>query len=238
MYRREIRTIAIALALPLLTLALCAQQPDSAAVVQHIDAIARARYDNILEYTDTEHYVVFRGKDQTRPAAEMTVKTTYRRGVGKNYQVVSQSGSEVIHKFGLLPLLDHEKRINDPAKVEKSWFISANYEMRVKPGVTRLIDGRECIALSLNPRRKAPNMLEGTLWVDAHDHSIVEVEGNASRNPSAFSGTTKMTRRYTLLNGYAMATHAHAESDSFLLGRTVVLIDYTDYKIQLRPKPN
>jgi hypothetical protein len=32
-----------------------------------------------------------------------------------------------------------------------------------------------------------------------------------------------------------MATQARAMSDSFLLGRTTVTIDYRDYQIQLRP---
>jgi hypothetical protein len=32
-----------------------------------------------------------------------------------------------------------------------------------------------------------------------------------------------------------MATHARAVSNSFLLGETIVTIDYQDYKMQLRP---
>jgi hypothetical protein len=216
---------------------LSSQQSDPATIIQRIDAANHARYDNVLAYTDTEHYSVFRGKDQTHPSAEMTVKITYNKGVGKSYTVLSQGGSEVIHKFGLLPLLDHEKRINDPATVEKSWFTSENYQMKLKLGATRNIDGRDCIALAINPKHKAPNMIEGTLWVDANDNSIVEVDGIASRSPSVFAGTTKMMRRYTNISGYAMAAHARAESNSFLFGRTVVIIEYSGYQIQLRSTP-
>ncbi len=211
------------------------QQPDPATIIQHIDSANHARYDNVLGFTVTEHYSVFRGKDQTHPTAEMTVKTTYKKGVGKTYVVLSQSGSDLIQRFALRPLLDNEKAINDPATVEKSWFTSANYQMQVKPGVIQTIDGRNCIALAITPNRKAPNMIEGTLWVDANDNSNVEVEGVASRSPSVFAGTTKMMRRYANISGYAMATHARAESNSFFLGRTVVIIDYSDYQLELRP---
>jgi len=38
------------------------------------------------------------------------------------------------------------------------------------------------------------------------------------------------------MTGYAMATHAHAESSSFLFGRTAVTIDYSDYHFQMRPR--
>ncbi len=231
------RSAAFLATLALFFIPVLPAQRDPATVIRQIDVANHARYDNVLAYTDTERYSVFRGKDQTHPSAEMIVKITYKKGVGKTYTILSQSGSEVIHKFALLPLLDHEKQINDPAIVEKSWFTSTNYEMKLKPDATRNIDGRDCIALAINPKRKAPNMIEGTLWVDAADNSIVEVDGVASRSPSVFAGTTKMMRRYTNIRGYAMAAHARAESNSFLFGRTVVIIDYTDYQVQLSSTP-
>jgi hypothetical protein len=78
-------------------------------------------------------------------------------------------------------------------------------------------------------------MIDGTLWVDAKDDSIVEVEGIASKSPSIFAGTTHMIRRYTNMSGFAMATHARAESNSPFFGRTVVTIDYSDYHTQIAP---
>ena len=211
-----------------------AQDRDEAAIIHRIDAEARARYENVAGFTVREHYVVFRGDDQTHPAAEMTVATNYRKGTGKSYSILSQSGSSVIRRFGLQPLLDQEKTINEPANVERTWFTSANYEMHLKPSATRNVDGRDCIAVSLKPKHKAPNMIEGTLWVDAKDDSEVEVEGIASQRPSMFAGRTQMMRQYRNMSGFAMATHARAESNGFF-GRTVVTIDYTDYKIDLRP---
>ena len=212
-----------------------AQERDEASIIRHIDGAAQSRYDNVLGFTVREHYAVYRGSDQTHPAAEMTVATTYRKSSGKSYTIVSESGSSVIRRFGLQPLLDQEKNINEPGKVEKSWFTSANYDMHPKPGVTRSVGGRDCIAVSLNPKRKAPNMIEGMLWVDASDDSIVEVEGVASQRPSMFAGRTQMMRQYRNMSGFAMATHARAESNSGLFGKTVVIIDYQDYKIEVRP---
>ena len=212
-----------------------AQQPDAAAIIQDLDAANQSRYENVLGFSDIEHYKVYRGKDQVHPVAEMTVRVTYKKGIGKSYQILSQSGSSVIHKFGLHPLLDNEKALNDPAKIAQSWFTSANYKMQLKPGVMQVIDGRTCLAIAISPRRKAPNMIAGTLWVDANDHMQFQVDGIASKSPSAFAGTTKMMRRYTDMQGYAMATHARAESSSFFFGRTVVTIDYSDYQFEMRP---
>jgi hypothetical protein len=221
--------------LPFLGIAgLGAQQSDAAAVIRDLEAANMSRHNNVLESSNTEHYVVFRGNDQTHPTAEMTVRVTYKKGAGKSYTIISQSGSGVVLKYGLHPLLENEKAINDPSRVAQSWFSTANYDMRLKPGVTRVIDGRTCLAVAISPHRKAPNLVEGTLWVDEHDHTLVEVEGVASKKPSVFAGTTKMMRRYVKMTGYAMAIHAHAESSSFLFGRTVVSVDYGDYHFRMR----
>lgn len=204
-------------------------------VIAGIDAAVQARVANVAGFTDVERYEVYRGHDETNPAAEMTVKVTYRQGVGKSYTILSQKGSEVIRRFGLNPLLENEKEINQPGKVESSWFTSANYEMKLKSGSIEQIAGRACYAVAIKPKHKAPNMIDGTLWVDAKNFSIVRVAGIASQKPSIFAGVTHMLRDYANIDGYPMATHARAESNSRLFGRTVVAIDYGDYHLHLRP---
>lgn len=210
-----------------------AQNVDGPELIRRVDAANQARVEHVQGFTDMEHYAVFRGSDQTTPAAEMTVQTTYRKGVGKSYKVLSQSGSGLIQHFGLRPLLDNEKKINEPTKVQNSWFTSANYEMHVSPAEQRVIEGRTCTAVAIHPRRKAPNMIEGTLWVYPADGAICEVNGIASESPSIFSGSTQMMRQYRKIDGYAMATHARAES-SGMFGRTVVTIDYSQYRLEVR----
>ena len=210
-----------------------APAPDEASVVRMIDAAVQDRYATVLGFTDIEHYQVFRGGDQTHTVAEMTVKDTYRKGAGKTYTVLSRSGSDIVLKFGLQPLIDNEQRINNPANVAQSWFTSANYNMRLKPGGLQRLNGQDCFALAIDPKQKAPNLVEGTLWVDARDGSIAQVEGVASKSPSAFAGTTHLMRQYTQIDGFSMAAHARAQSSSLLFGRTVVIIDYSDYHLQL-----
>jgi hypothetical protein len=107
--------------------------------------------------------------------------------------------------------------------------------MKLKSGVVERLDERDCLALAIVPKHKAPNMIEGTLWVDAKDGSIVRMEGTASQSPSIFTGPAQVRRRYVNVNGYSMATDARATSDSFFLGRTIVTIAYRDYQIRLRP---
>jgi negative regulator of sigma E activity len=217
----------------LLPAAAPAQQPDAAALIHRIDAAAQYRYDNVLGFTDVEHYAIFRGSDETRPAAEMTVKTTYRKGSGKSYEILSESGSSLLLRIGLHPLLDNEKDINVPGHVELSWFTSANYGMKLKSAATQRMNGHDCYAFDVTAKRKAPNMIDGTIWVDAQNGLLMRIDGTASKSPSVFAGAMHMMRDYTNLDGFSMAVHARAESDSGVIGRTVVTIDYGQYQLQL-----
>ena len=213
------------------------QQIDNAAILSRIDAAVKARLDGIAGYIDTEHYAVFRNQDEVHPVAEMTVKTTYNMKTGKTYAIQSESGSALVRNLILSAILENEQHVNQPGVREGAWITTANYQMQVKSGGIQKVNGRDCIAVSLTPRRKEPYLLEGTLWVDAKGGEIVQIEGKGSKSSTVFSGPTEMTRKYADMNGFAQATHARAESDSFLFGPTVVTIDYRDYQIQLRTGP-
>jgi len=213
------------------------QQLDEVSIIRGVDAAVKARLDGIASYTVSEHYFVYRNNDESHPAAEMTVKTTYEKDTGKSYAILSESGSELIQKFVLDSILDNEKRINQPGTREGSWITSANYQMKLKPGGIQRLNGRDCYVLSINPKQKAPNLIIGSIWVDAKDQSIVQLQGTASKSISLFTGPTKVMRLYENVNGFAEATHARAESESTLFGKTIVTIDYQGYEIRTSATP-
>ncbi len=98
----------------------------------------------------------------------------------------------------------------------------------------QVLDGRNCINLSIAPRRSSPYLFQGELWVDALDYSIVHLSGLASKSPSMLAGQTQVARHYANFNGFPMATHATAISSSWLLGQTTIEIEYTGYQIEGR----
>lgn len=207
------------------------QAPNPETVIRGIDAAVYTRYDNVLGFTAIERYSVFKGNDETHPVAEMTVKDNYTKGVGKTYTVLSRTGSGFVMKIGLEPLLENEKIINLPGNLQQSWFTSANYTMNLS-GTERL-DGRTCLRLAVQARHKARNTIDGTIWVDAKNDTLIQIQGVATKDPSAFAGATHLMRQYVEIQGYSMAKHARAESSS-IVGRIVVTIDYSDYHLQLR----
>jgi hypothetical protein len=206
-----------------------AQQDANKAVIQGIDASVLSRDHGIAMYTVNEHYAVFRGQDDQHPAAEMVVKTTYKKDVGKSYSIQSETGSEIPRRM-LELVLDNEKRLSEPSNRVTAVITSANYEMLVKGSET--VEGRDCVAVTLKPRRNSPYLFTGTIWVDARDKTIVQLQGMASKSPSVLAGPSQVFRQYAPVNGFPMAIHAKAISKSWVLGQTVIKIDYSDYQIQ------
>jgi hypothetical protein len=60
------------------------------------------------------------------------------------------------------------------------------------------------------------------------DGSIVQIEGTASKSSSVLRGPTQVTRQYVNISGFSEATHVRTVSNGFMLGETVVTIDYQD----------
>lgn len=200
-------------------------------IFQRIDAAVRARDEGLTAYTATEHYAVFRNHDQEHPAAEMMVKTTYQKDSGKSFTILSESGPELLRKQVLEAILDTERRMSQRDNRATAVITTANYEMTVKG--SEAVDGRNCVAVTLKPKRISPYLFDGTVWVDAQDESIVQLQGVAVKSPTVLTGPSQILRQYTSINGFPMATHAKAVSNSWLLGQTTIKIDYTNYEMQL-----
>jgi hypothetical protein len=212
-----------------------AQESGEAEVIRSIDAAVHARAEGIEGYLVVEHFSVFRNSDEQHPAAEMKVKTIYRKATGKTQIVLSESGSELLRKMVLHELLNNEKHIDEPANREASWITSANYEMKLRPGGVQRLDGRDCYVLDISPKSKAPDMIDGTLWVDAKDGSVIQVQGVESKSGSVFTGPTQILRQYANVNGFALPAHSRAVANGKLFGRTVIKIDCQDYGVQVLP---
>ena len=211
---------------------LWAQIPDITTVVHGVDASVKDRIDRIADYTVTEHYVVFRGKD-AHPAAEMMVQTVYRRESGKSYTILSQNGSSIWRNEVLGTLLDNEKKMSQPGNVETALINSSNYEMKLDSNPRENLYGRDCLVLDISPRRSSEYLFKGKLWVDVHDFAIVQLKGTASKSAFFLARAAEVSRQYAEVQGLPMATHAEAVSGSALLGQTVVKVDYSNYKIDL-----
>lgn len=206
-----------------------APEIDSAAVIQAIDRSVMRRDNNVLGYTVTEHYTVFRNGEDAHSAAEMSVKTTYTKDAGKSYQILSESGPALLRKEVLERSLENEKSLNEPANRTHELITSANYEMVVEG--REAVNGRDCFRVAIVPRQSVAYLFKGRIWVEERTGDIVRLEGVATKSASMLTGPAEVVRNYAEVDGFPMATHASATVSSWLLGPTRVEIEYTGYAV-------
>ena len=132
------------------------QPPDITTIVHGVDASVKNRIDHLAGYTVTEHYAVFRGKDETHPAAEMLVKTTYRKQQGKSYEIISQSGSSFWRNEVLATLLSNEKHMSQPRQRGDGANRQRQLRDELDANARERLNGRDCLVLDINPRRTQP----------------------------------------------------------------------------------
>jgi hypothetical protein len=205
-------------------------------VIRRIDAAVKARVDRIAGYTVQELYSIYRNGEAS-PSAQVTVKTTYNCDTGKDYTPISATGSSILRSAVIDKVLANEKEMAKAANRESVAVTSANYEMQPQPGHIS-INGRDCVIVNLKARRKVSYLFNGKGWFDAADFTLVHLEGSPAQSVSMFAGDATGKRDYAKVEGFSMAQHAEMHTHNFLLGDTLMKIDYTDYQIQLESKPS
>jgi hypothetical protein len=219
-------------ALPLLVLGGCTcneldikeQQEE---LIRRIDEAELRRESRLAAYTVTEYYTI-ENSHFSKPA-EATIETTYKRGQGKTYKVLSRTGPLLLRNRVLDRVLQEERDMSRSKMREQAIITSANYDMKLvgKAPAAETV----CDVLELIPRRKSPYLLKGRLWLDAARMMIVKIEGKPPTSASFFSGRPQIVREYEEVNGFPLAQHNHAVSSSFLFGRSTVDIEYRNYHV-------
>ena len=210
-------------------------QPSSAEIIQRIDQAVQHRTQSVTAYTVQELYTLYRN-GEANPSVQATVKTTYSRDSGKDYAIVSQTGSALLSSAVIGHVLANEREMAKASNRESVALTSRNYEMHPEPGIVTQ-NGRPCVIVDLKARRKTPFLFNGRGWFDADDFSLVHIEGSPAASPSFFAGQTGGKRDYTKVDGFSMALRAEVHAHSFLFGDTRLIIDYSNYQIQLDPHP-
>jgi hypothetical protein len=196
-------------------------------LLRWIDQTELAREAKLAAYTVTEYYTIT-NSHFSRPA-EATIETTYKRGQGKTYRILSRSGPSLLRNRVLDRLLQEESELSRGKAREQVILTSANYDMK--------LIGRDSLpgpvfdVVRLIPKRRSPYLLNGRLWVDPARMMIVKVEGKPPSSASFFIGRPQVVREYAQIDGFPLAQHSHAVSSSFFFGQSTIDIEYRNYHV-------
>jgi outer membrane lipoprotein-sorting protein len=218
--------LALLVAATLLTAADVGENP-VAQLTARMAQMDRKRLGSLERYTGTLHYVLNNRRFKTH--AEMTVRMAYGTGGKKEFQVLSESGSEWIRKYVFRRLIRAEQENAQGAAHHETRITPDNYNFRLVGMDTA--NGRPCYLLDATPRRKNKYLFRGRVWVDAEDAAVSRIEGRPAENPSLWTASVHFVHQYKKVGPYWLAASNISQTEVRIFGSTELKVEYSDYVI-------
>jgi hypothetical protein len=130
----------------------------------------------------------------------------------------------VFHK-----LLSEETEASRHGTRNSTRLIPANYDFQFV-GQEKLETGPAYV-LAVSPKTANKYLIDGKIWVDANDYSIVRIEGQPARNPSFWVHSVHFVHTYEKVGPFWFASATHTESEIRIFGSSELTIENSDYTL-------
>jgi len=156
--------------------------------------------------------------------ATLEVRTTFRRPDTIESQVLRAEGSRLIRERVFDNVLKAENETHSKLAKQQVDIVPANYSFSYIG--QELCDGRKCYRLGITPKRREQYLIQGLIWIDAEDWSIVRIQGSLAKRPSFWTRQTQIDRRYKRIGGMWLNDSLESTSDILIAGRSTLKIQY------------
>ena len=155
----------------------------------------------------------------------MYVQTVFRRPDQLQSTVKSQHGSMFIRFRVFDKILEAENETRAKKDKQQVDITPANYDFALVGSED--CEGRLCYRMRISPKRRDKYSLDGEVWIDAEDNSIVRMHGVPARRPSIWTLKTEIDRRYMKVAGIWLPERLDSSSEIVVAGHSVLSIEYT-----------
>jgi outer membrane lipoprotein-sorting protein len=196
-------------------------------IVQQVELHNSARFDALKQYKALRHYTVeYKGFAHTVDA-KMDVEVSYDAATGKNFRIVSESGSNLLCEKVLKRAVDSEKEASQDKSLTA--FNETNYSFILLG--TDTVNGRPAYILHEEPRSQGKFLSRGKIWVDAADFAVVKMETEPAKNPSFWISRTSISSSSVKTDGFWLPGKTRSETKVRIGGTAVLTIDYGTYQV-------
>jgi hypothetical protein len=199
--------------------------PTANDVVATMIQLDSQRHAELKGYTATRHYVAV----NKHRKAEMLVRVSCEADGSKQFTILSEDGSSPIRKRVFYKMLNEEATASRRGTRESTRITPANYDFQV---IGRdAVDGRPAYVLSVTPKTQNKYLIDGKIWVDATDYSIVRIDGRPARNPSFWTRSVHFVHTYQKVGPFWLAASTDSVSEIRIFGTAELRIENSDYKL-------
>jgi hypothetical protein len=176
----------------------------------------------LLEYRANRKF--FAANLRFKTDSTMYVQTVFRRPDQVESTVTRHEGSKFIRSRVFDKILEAEAETRAKKDKQQVDIIPANYNFSLIGAEE--CDGRRCFRLKISPRRRDKYSLDGEVWLDGEDYSIVRIHGMPAKRPSIWTLKTEIDRRYRKIDGIWLPDRMDSSSNIMVAGHSVLSIEY------------
>jgi len=206
--------------------------PSAEDVVAKMMQFDTQRQSELTGYTAMRRYMAV---NKSRHA-EMLVRVTCDSSGAKQFSILSEGGSGSIRKLVFHKLLSEETEASRHGTRNSTRLIPANYDFQFV-GQEKLETGPAYV-LAVSPKTANKYLIDGKIWVNAIDYSIVRIEGQPARNPSFWVHDVHFVHTYQKVGKFWFASSTDTTSQVRIFGDSELTIESVDYKLDSPGKSN
>ena len=199
--------------------------PSAEDVVGKMMQFDAQRQSQLTGYTAIRRYVAVNKSRR----AEMLVHVDCASDGAKQFTVLSEEGSGSIRKHVFHKLLSEETEASRHGTRNSSRLTPANYDFQFV-GQEKLETGPAYV-LAVSPKTANKYLIDGKIWVDANDYSIVRIEGQPARNPSFWVRNVHFVHTYGKVGPFWFASATRTKSEIRIFGSSELTIENSDYTL-------
>ena len=202
--------------------------PSAEDVVAKMMQFDAQRQSELPGYTATRHYAAVNKKRH----AEMFVRVSCDSSGAKEFTIVSEEGSGSIRKHVFQKLLSEETEASRRGTRAGTRLIPDNYRFQLVG--REILETGPAYVLSVTPKTANKYLIDGKIWVDASDYSIVRIEGQPAKNPSFWVHSVHFVHTYQKVGQFWFASSTRTTSEIRIFGQSELTIDNSDYTLNSR----
>ena len=192
-----------------------------------LDARNELRKSALLDYKVRRTYQVADLKGKVH--AEETGQMEFHAPDQKDFVATSESGSGLIRRMALNPLISSEIEAAAGKVHHDSTISPANYSLELLG--EQQIGAYRCFVAKLVPKRKEKYLFEGKVWIDADDYAIVRIEGHPAKKLSFWIERADFVRQYQKIDGFWLPEKDQTLVQVRLYGKKVLTIEHQNYVV-------
>jgi len=201
------------------------KSPSAEQVVNRMLDMNQTRAAALQRYTSERHYIAENSHFSKK--AEVTVQESYANPGGKEFKIISATGSPMVQHRVIDKLIAAEIEADRNENRDQTLVTLQNYEFRLIG--TENVNDHSCYVLEVIPRVAKKYLMRGRIWVDEEEFAIVRMAGSPAKNPSFWTRRVHFIRSYDKHGQFWLPSSVESESDILIAGPSTLKIEYFEY---------